>query len=153
MKRIPLSLFALFFTLTFTLTPKVWGQPAGLQVLHGHVPAAVSQLQALRRLESTNRLQLAIGLPLQNQPALDQLLQDLYNPASPHFRHFLTSAEFTQQFGPTTGDYAAVTAFLKANGFTVKDTPSNRMLVDVEGSVADIERTLHVQLHVYQHPT
>jgi len=153
MKRIPLSLFALFLTLTFTLTPKVWGQPAGLQVLHGHVPAAVSQLRALRRLESTNRLQLAIGLPLQNQPALDQLLQDLYNPASPHFRHFLTSAEFTQQFGPTTGDYAAVTAFLKANGFTVKDTPSNRMLVDVEGSVADIERTLHVQMQVYQHPT
>ena len=38
-----------------------------------------------RRLEATNRLQLAIGLPLRNQDALDKLLQDIYDRRVPIF--------------------------------------------------------------------
>ena len=143
----------LLAALLLALTPKAWSQAAAGQVLRGHVPAAVSRLQPLHRLDPTHRLQLAIGLPLQNQAALDQLLQDIYNPASPNFRHFLTPEEFTQQFGPTPQAYAAVTAFLATNGFTVQAPSANRMVVDVEGAVADIERTFHLQLQVYPHPT
>jgi kumamolisin len=73
---------------------------AGGQMLHGHVPTAVSHLQSLRPLAATNRLQLAMGLPLRNQGELTNLLQNIYNPASPDYRHFLTADEFAQRFGP-----------------------------------------------------
>ena len=129
------------------------GWSAGIQVLRGHVPAVVARLQPTSRLPGTNRLNLAIGLPLREQAELSNLLRQIYDPASPNYRHYLTPEQFTEQFGPTERDYQAVIAFAKANGLTVTDTHPNRMLVDVSGSVADIERALHVTLRVYQHPT
>ena len=53
-------------------------------------------------------MKLAIGLPLRNQEALTNLLQQLYDPSSPNYRHYLTPEEFTAQFGPTEQDYQKV---------------------------------------------
>src|SRR5579862_3204321 len=40
--------------------------PSGMKTLYGHVPEAVARLQPKGILPSTNRLHLAIGLPLRN---------------------------------------------------------------------------------------
>jgi subtilase family serine protease len=55
-------------------------------------------------------------------------------------------------FGPTEKDYATVVAFAKANGLEVTTTHPNRMLVDVRGTVANIQKAMHVTMHLYQHP-
>jgi len=125
------------------------------QQLHGHIPPAVKRLnlQPIDRLASTNRLHLAIGLPLRNQEALAVLLQQIYDPASPQYHQYLTPEQFTEEFGPTKADYQAVMDFAKANHLTVTATFPNRVLVDVEGTVADIENALHVTMRVYRHPT
>jgi len=126
-----------------------------LQVLPNHVRSAVASGQAAQvgLLPATQHLNLAIMLPLRNQPELTRLLDSLYDPTSPDYHQFLTVAQFTEQFGPTEQDYEAVVNFAKANGLTVTDTPSNRLLVDVNGSVAQIQKTFHVQMKVYLHPT
>ncbi|MGP8020497.1 MAG: immunoglobulin domain-containing protein [Limisphaerales bacterium] len=123
------------------------------QVVHIHMPAAAAHLQPLGPMGSSQPLNLAIGLPLRNQETLNNLLEQIYDPASPNYHHFLTPEQFTAQFGPSEQDYQAVIAFAKANGLTVMAENSNRLLVDVSGSVADIERVLHVRMQVYQHPT
>ncbi len=128
------------------------GVTADMRELHGHVPAAAKHSQPLRRLPSDNHLRLAIGLPLHNKEALTNLLQQIYDPASPNFRHYLTPEQFTEQFGPTKDDYEAVLAFARSNGLAVTGTHPNRMLVDVTGAVADVERAFHVTLNVYRHP-
>ena len=125
---------------------------AGPVMWHGHVPAVVSGLQPQGRLSATKDLNLAIGLPLRNAETLANLLQQLYDPASPNFHHYLTPEEFTAQFAPTEQDYQAVIDFARASGLTVTGTHSNRTLVDVSGKVADIERVFHVQMRTYQHP-
>src|SRR5271166_4035081 len=126
-----------------------------LQVLHNHVRPAVASGQAapVGVLPRSQRLNLAIMLPLRNQSELTSLLDRLYDPASPDYHQFLTVAQFTEQFGPTQQDYQAVVDFAKANGLTVTDTPPNRLLVDVNGSVAQIEKAFHVGMRVYLHPT
>ena len=43
------------------------------------------------RLDANYRMEVAIGLPLRNREQLTNLLADIYNPASPNFRHFLTA--------------------------------------------------------------
>ena len=125
------------------------------QVLHGHVPRAIADLnlQPMGLLPGTNRLHLAIGLPLRNQEALTDLLQQIYDPGSPVYHQYLTPEQFAEKFGPTEPDYQAVIAFAKANGFTVTGTHPNRVLLDVNGSVADIEKVFHLTMRVYQHPT
>jgi hypothetical protein len=130
------------------------GSGAERQVLHGHLPAVVTRfsLQPEGRLASTNRLNLAIGLPLRNTNALGRLLHDIYDPASPQFHHYLTPAQFTEQFGPTRKDYEALVQFVKSHGLEITATHSNRLLVDVAGQVADVEKAFQVTLRTYRHP-
>ena len=98
-------------------------------------------------------MRLVLVLPLRNQTALDQFLKELYNPASPSYRQYLTVEEFTAMFGPTQQDYDAVLRWAETNGFTVVGTSRNRMNVDVTGPVATIEAAFHVNMGLYQHPT
>lgn len=135
---------------SFALTPLA--RAADRQVLRGHVPGAVTRLAPLERLSDSQRLHLAIGLPLRNRDALTNLLQQIYNPASPSFRQYLTPEQFTARFGPTEQDYDAVIDFAKANGLVVKARHPNRVVLDVEGAVKDIEKAFHLTMRLYQHP-
>jgi hypothetical protein len=130
-------------------------QTSSRKFLRGHVPSAIANfnLQPVERLPATNSLNLAIGLPLRNRDALDKLLRGIYDPASPNFHHYLTPEEFTENFGPTENDYQRVIAFAKASGLTVTRTYSNRVVLDVNGTVASIEKAFQVNMNVYQHPT
>jgi hypothetical protein len=107
----------------------------------------------MEHLAATNRLDLAIGLPLSNPEALGQFLHQLYDPASPNYRRYLTPEQFTERFGPTERDYQAVNAFAASNGLRVTTRHANRLLLDVSGSVANVERAFHLKMFVYQHPT
>ncbi len=76
--------------------------------------AAPAGAKLIGRLPGSQRLRLAISLPLRNQEQLDNLLRQLYDPASPNYRHFLTVPQFTEQFGPGVGDYQRVCPSIKA---------------------------------------
>ena len=115
----------------------------------------VSKGQAMyvQRMPSTEVLRLNLALPLRNQSELDNLLSQLYDPQSPSFHHFLNVAEFTSRFGPTQQDHDAVLRFAQASGLSVTNTSANRMVIDVQGTVAQIEKAFHVDMGIYQHPT
>jgi alpha-tubulin suppressor-like RCC1 family protein len=125
---------------------------AGLQQMHDQLPRVAANLTPIGRLAATQHLRLALGLPLRNQAALSNLLQQIYDPASTNYHRFLTPQQFADQFGPTPEDYALVEAFARGNGLAVSARHPNRVLLDVEGSAADIEKALHVHLNSYQHP-
>jgi subtilase family serine protease len=114
---------------------------------------ASGQALLVGRLPAAHLLKLNIALPLRNEAELDRFLQALYDPQSPLFHQFLTVQEFTQRFGPTEDDYAAVIDFAERSGLTVTGTFPNRMVVNVTGSVANIEKAFGVIMSVYEHPT
>src|SRR5262245_6782762 len=64
------------------------------QSLRGHVPTLVGKLAPTERLPASSVLTLAIGLPLRNTNELTALLKQIYDPASPQYRQFLTAAQF-----------------------------------------------------------
>src|SRR5271155_4612311 len=111
------------------------------------------QAQSVGRLPAAQSMRLDIVLPLRDQAELEDFLQELYNPSSPSYRHFLTVQEFTARFGPSEEEYDAVIRFAIANGFTVVGGSRDAMDVQVKGSVAAIETAFHVTMGVYQHPT
>jgi len=131
----------------------VFAADGGMRTLHGNVPPTVAHLTSIGNLSATRQLNLAIGLPLHNQPELDELLRQLYDPASPNFHKFLTPEEFTARFGPTEADYAAVRDFARTNGMVVTGTYDDRLLLDVAGPAAAVQSAFHVTLRTYHHPT
>ena len=150
MKTLPFQkmaalLVACFFALSLTAAER--------KTLTTGVAGVTARLQRLAPLPATQRLQLAIGLPLRNKPALSNLVQQLYSRRSPKFHQYLTPAQFADQFGPKVEDYQKVIDFAKANRLEVIHTYGNRALVDVAGNVSDIEGAFQIHLGAYQHPT
>ncbi len=123
--------------------------------LTSHVPAAVAAGRAQRvgALPASQNMALAISLPLRNEAGLDALLERLYDPQDPNYHHYLSVAEFADQFGPSVDDHDALVHYSQAHGLAVTATRANRLVIDVEGPVANIESAFHVNLGVYQHPT
>lgn len=126
---------------------------AGRQKIKGrHVPVAVSSLKSIGALEATNRLNLSISLPMRNPAELDRLLADLYNPASTNYQNWITPAQFTERFGPTTNDYTAIEAWARANGFTITVRHKSRTLLGISGASSDVGKALSVKMLRYRHP-
>jgi subtilase family serine protease len=133
----------------------VEGQSQAQSLLTRHVREATlkGKAQSIGRLPATQAMRLDIVLPLRNQADLNNLLQELYDPSSSSYRHFLTVPEFTARFGPSQEDYDAVIRYAKTNGFVVVGGSRDGMDVQIEGSVASIETAFHVSMGIYQHPT
>jgi xanthomonalisin len=125
------------------------------RIMRTQVPDAVSSGQATR-LGDTQVAQvkkLALNLPLRNEAELDSLIQQIYDPQSPNYHHYLSAQEFADRFAPTQADYDAVVGWAQVNGLTVTRIVPNRRLVDVQASVETIDRALHIKLTDYRHPT
>src|ERR1700761_3352669 len=112
-----------------------------------------NQAQAVGRLPADQLMSLDIVLPLRNQAGLERLLDEIYDPSSASYRHYLTVPEFTAQFGPTQADYDAVVQYARSNGLTVVGGSRDGMDVQVKGTVSAVQTAFHVNLHTYQHPT
>ena len=128
-------------------------EAAGRQFLAGHVPEGVAESKAVGRVPAANQMRLAVGLPLRNQSELQLLMKNLADPTSPEYRQYLTPAQFAERFGPTEDDYQALATFFEANGISVTGRHPNRTILDVSGTVADIENTFQVKMITWNHPT
>ena len=118
--------------------------------LAGTVPVAARS--------AIDRGTLAPAFPLQNlslrfapsaaqQAALDQLLVDQQNPASPRYRQWLTPEQFAAQFGLAPSDLAKVSSWLTLQGFTVTQVSRGGLFILFSGTVGQVQTAFHTQLH------
>lgn len=140
--RVPISVLLLVIS-----AEAIQGQP-----LLRHVPKAIRESIAIGQLSEMAQMRLAVGLRLGHPDDLDRLVNDLLEPSSPRFQHYLTMEQFVDLFSISEADYNAVADFLSTNGLQVVGRHANRMILEVEGNVADVERTFQVQLIRWRHP-
>ncbi len=141
--------------LTLAATAFVSAAMAQQPLLTHHVrqETETGAAKALGQMPASQTLRLTLTLPLRNQDELDQFIEDVYNPDSPSYHHFLTVEQFTAEYGPTEDDYNAVINFAEEHGLAVAATSPNRVTLDVTGSVNAIQRAFHTSLRTYQHPS
>lgn len=137
---------------TFALTTAVTGAQT-VRTHHVHEAVKNGSAQVNGHMKADTVLQLDVVLPLSNAAGLNTFLADIYNPASADYRHYLTPAEFTAQFGPSQADYDAAVTYLTNNGLTVTGGSRDGMDIQASGTVAAIESAFRVQLLTYKHPT
>jgi subtilase family serine protease len=83
------------------------------------------------------------------EQALEQFMQDQYNPQSPNFHNWLTPEQFGSLFGPSENDITQVTQWLRAHGFTVNSVAPGRTFVDFSGTAGQIASAFHTEMHHY----
>ncbi len=115
-----------------------------------HLRAARDGARVVERLSPAKPLHMTLALPLRNEADLEQLLQDLYDPASPRYGSYLTSEEFTARFGPTPDDYRKLIDFAEARGMTVTQKSSNRTVLSVDAPAQTAEQVFGVVETVYE---
>jgi subtilase family serine protease len=150
MKRTRFSLLsaALLLVLPFSAV-NAFGQAQA--VLTRHVRNAGAQ--PIGQLPSGQIMNLDVVLPVRDQAGLETFLNQIYDRASPLYRHFLTVAEFTERFGPSQEDYDALVHFVSTNGFRVVGGTRDSMEVQIRGPVSAVETAFHITMRTYLHPT
>jgi uncharacterized protein (TIGR03437 family) len=84
------------------------------------------------------------------QTALEQLLAEQQDPASPNYHNWLTPEEFADRFGVGSGDSAKVAEWLRSQGFSVAYEARSRTYVTCTGTAAQVRMAFHTELHRYQ---
>jgi hypothetical protein len=118
--------------------------------LPGHVLRALTQAAPASPPAASQSLTLTFVLKRDDETGFQQYLHDVYDPASPIFRQFLTQAALAQKFGPSQQDYAQVLGYLQVQGFQLAEGSANRMTLTVSGSRAQAEQAFGVHIGDYR---
>jgi len=97
-------------------------------------------------VSSDEEVHFAISLQPSDAVGLAKFVDQVSNPFSPTYRHFLTPEEVGAKFGPSQSDVDATVAFLTANGFTVSDIAKNRLVIVADGTAEQVSTTFKTKL-------
>lgn len=79
-----------------------------------------------------------IALAQPNKQALNDFIASLSDPASPNYRHYLTTQQFAQRFGANDTTVQAVSSYMKSFGLSVTSLSAGHVLLHVSGSTDNI---------------
>lgn len=152
-----LILFVLMLSITFNCFSHTFAVPQRAHTNYYRVPGIAVSLQggllaggALANRTAENKiLHLSIALTPRNQDALDTLLVEQSNPASPLYHHYLTPNEFKNQFGQTPAVLESVAQYLTSEHFNITSISSNNLLLNVTSSVSVANKAFEIVLNNY----
>jgi subtilase family serine protease len=85
----------------------------------------------------------------QQESALETLLAQQQDRASPNYHKWLTPEQFGQQFGPSDQDIQTITSWLQSNGFQVNGVANGRTTIDFSGTAGAVQQAFHTAIHSY----
>jgi subtilase family serine protease len=91
--------------------------------------------------------QVALRVYLTPQPGLSAAATAVSDPSSPAYAHFLTAAQYQQQYAPTAAQSTTVSDWLTAQGMTITATTSH--YIAVTATVAQADTAFDTQLSAY----
>ena len=92
-------------------------------------------------------LQLLLKRPAERQAALQRYINELHDPRSPNFHHWLTISQIGSDYGPASADIDAVTRWLRSAGFAVNTVYPELMTIDFSGNAAQVRSAFHTEIH------
>ena len=100
--------------------------------------------------ESTN---IGIAIVIARSPEVEAAYlkrqDDLQNPNSPEYHHWLTPQQIGEQFGPTQHDLDALTGWLTAQGLQVAPVNPSRTMVHASGSASVVGKAFKTEFRFF----
>jgi subtilase family serine protease len=134
-----------------TLTLVAIGSLAAAQsyTIANSTPGFIQQANDLGPLDPSATIEVTVWLELHNQQQLDQLAQSQNRKGSPSYHKWINQAQFNARFSPTAQEVNSLGNFLQAHNLSIESVADNNWYVKVQGTVADVEKTFHVQIDSY----
>ncbi len=99
-----------------------------------------------------NRMLLILQRSPEQESALEQLLDQQQDHASPNYHQWLTPQQFGQQFGPSDQDVEKITSWLQSHGFQVAPLSNGRTVIEFSGTAGQVQEAFHTSIHKYSVP-
>jgi subtilase family serine protease len=99
---------------------------------------------------TTTPVHLALALAPRNKTAMDTALRAMYTPGGSSYRHYLTASQWRAAYAPTTSSVAAVTDYLRGQGFRNVSVTGNRLVVTADGTARQAQQAFHTSLANYR---
>src|SRR5260370_1788191 len=104
-------------------------------LLDGNHPIEASSLPSHAAADFP--LKIRVSFALRNRPALNKLLSELQNRASPYYDKWLPPAEFDVRFGRTTAEVQAVSQWLTSQGYHAPHSSARNLTASATASQAE----------------
>lgn len=96
-----------------------------------------------------NHLQLVLQPSALRRARMEAYIAGQHDPRSAHYKQWLTPAQFGQSFGVADSDIAAVTGWLRSQGFSVNTIYPNKLLIDFSGTAGQVANAFRTTEAVY----
>ncbi|MGB8414269.1 MAG: protease pro-enzyme activation domain-containing protein [Candidatus Binatus sp.] len=83
----------------------------------------------------------------EQEQGLEKYLDELENPKSPNYHHWLTAQQVGERYGLAGQDLAKVTGWLQSHGLTVNQVYPNGVVIDFSGNAGEVREAFHTEIH------
>jgi hypothetical protein len=90
---------------------------------------------------------LQLRRPAELEQAFEELIDELHDPRSPNYHHWLAAQEVGERFGPAQQDVDTVASWLRSQGFSVARVYPSRMVIDFSGTAGQVRQAFHTEIH------
>jgi subtilase family serine protease len=97
--------------------------------------------------DQSKQINVTVWLKLHNKPALDALVRQMYDKASPNYHHFLNLTQYKAEFAPTAKDAAIVRNFLASQNLRITSTDKHNHYVMAQGRIGDMQKAFNTQIN------
>jgi subtilase family serine protease len=122
---------------------------AARSTLKGSKPSWAAPKNYASAANATDKLGFRVYLGWNNPSGAEALARAVSDPQSKSYRHYLTPAQFRQQFAPTATQVAQVQSWLTSQGFSLVYTPANNHYVSAQGTVAQAQAAFNTSFGLY----
>ena len=145
------KLLAVFLALSsVALTIVALAAPAARSTLKGSKPSWATPQNYVSAANASDQLGFRVYLDWNNASGAEALARAVSDPKSKSYRHYLTPAQFRQQFAPTSDQVAQVKSWLTSQGFTLVYTPANNHYVSAKGTVGQAQAAFGASFGMYK---
>jgi len=90
---------------------------------------------------------LVLRPPAEREAAFARHIDQLTDPTSPNYHHWLSASEIGANYGPSAADIAAVRHWLTGHGFSVNTVYPSRLAIDFSGDAGEVREAFHTAIH------
>jgi subtilase family serine protease len=104
---------------------------------------------AIGALDPSTAMHIVVGLQERNAGLVQSILRGMLTVGNPLYGTTYTVQQFVAQFGPTTQQVQAVENYLQSEGFTNATVADNRLLIEADGTAAQVQTAFNTTLEQY----
>ncbi|MGD0120024.1 MAG: protease pro-enzyme activation domain-containing protein, partial [Candidatus Binatus sp.] len=83
----------------------------------------------------------------EQEQTLDQYIEELEQPKSANYHHWLTAKEVGERYGLAAQDLHTIKDWLRSHGFKINKVYPNGMVIDFSGNAGEVSEAFHTEIH------